>query len=192
MNNNDEESIGQKIRNLRKSSKTTLETLAKRTGFTKGYLSKIERGLQIPPIATLSRLAEALNVEVANFFEKKQHDLKYCIIRKNERKPIVQDGNIFGYRYESLAYTKHDKFMSPFLITLIPHATDKTVFKHDGQEMMFVLQGSVEFWYDNERVVLEEGDCVYLDSEVSHRAQCIGDIESKVLTVIYLPRTNIQ
>lgn len=42
----------------------TLETLAEKTGLTKSYLSKVERGLNTPSIAAALKLAKALNVQV--------------------------------------------------------------------------------------------------------------------------------
>ena len=179
------EHIGMKIRAFRKSMKATLDTLSLRTGLTKGYLSKIERGQQSPPIATLSRIADALNVEIADFLERKQEDVRCCVVRSTERKPIAQRGTMFGYSYESLAHKKHYKLMNPFVITLITHANDRTVFRHAGQELMFVLQGRMEFWYGNEKYILNTGDCVYFDSDTPHRGQCVGDKESKILVVIY-------
>jgi len=181
----DNDSIGSKIRTIRKNTKTTLDTLAVRTGLTKGYLSKIERGLQSPPIATLSKIASAFNVDITIFFERKDREVKCSIVRKDERRSIAQEGNIFGYHYETIAHKKYDKMMSPFVITLIPHADDQTIFRHEGQEMMFILKGAMEFWYGDERQILNEGDCVYFDSEMPHRGQCFGDTESKVLVVIY-------
>jgi len=177
--------VGKKIRTIRKNMKTTLDTLAVRTGFTKGYLSKIERGLQSPPIATLSSIAEALNVEIADFFERKHPNVKCSIVRRDERMQMAQSGNMFGYYLETIAHKKHDKKMNPFIITMIPHADDRTLFRHDGQELMFVLDGIMEFWYGDERYILNQGDCVYFDSHVSHRGQCVGDKKSIVLVVIY-------
>lgn len=188
----DKENIGEKIRKIRKDTKTTLDTLAVRTGLTKGYLSKIERGLQSPPIATLSKIASALNVDITIFFERKDHEVKCSIVRKDERRPIAQRGNIFGYNYETIAHKKHNKVMNPFIITLIPHADDQTIFRHEGQELMYILQGAMEFWYGDERYVLGEGDCVYFDSEVAHRGQCCGDVESKVLVVIYSAKSTLE
>ncbi|MDT8272054.1 MAG: XRE family transcriptional regulator [Desulfomonilia bacterium] len=181
----DHESIGMKIRTYRKHTKTTLDTLSVRTGFTKGYLSKIERGHQSPPIATLSKIANALNVEIADFLERKYENVSCCIVRRTDRKPVAPRGAMFGYTYEALAHKKHDKLMNPFIITLIPHSNDRTVFRHAGQEIMFVLEGSMEFWYGDEKYVLDAGDCVFFDSDTPHRGQCVGERESKVLVVIY-------
>lgn len=39
----------------------TLDVLAEKTGMTKSYLSKVERGLSTPSIATALKLAKALD-----------------------------------------------------------------------------------------------------------------------------------
>lgn len=183
-----EDQIGKKIRYLRRKSRVTLQKLALTTGFTKGYLSKIERGIKIPPIATLSKIANALNTEVADFFETKRGETKCSIVHKDERRAVVRDGSSFGYHYEAIAYKKHDKIMNPFIITLIPRAKDQTIFSHEGQELMFVLKGTMEFWFDEDRHIVKAGDCIFFDSEVPHRGQCLGNKEAKVLVVIYSPR----
>jgi len=181
----DEKKIAEKMRNLRVGKNITLDNLAMRTGFTKGYLSKLETGKQIPPIATLSRIARALDVEIADFFDRGTNDENYCIVRKGERKPVIRNGRLFGYYYESIAYGKHHKKMEPFIITLIPHATDHTIFDHRGEELMFVLDGKMKVFLGDERQVLEAGDCLYFDSSMPHRGECVGDRESKVLVVIF-------
>ena len=46
----------------------TLERLASATGLTKSYLSKIQNSRKLPPIATLSRIAQALGTGIGSFF----------------------------------------------------------------------------------------------------------------------------
>lgn len=180
-----EEKIADKIRNLRLEKNITLEDLGKRTGFTKGYLSKLENAKKIPPIASLSRIAKGLGVEIADFFDRSVTDKGYCIVKKHKRKPIIRDGTLFGYYYESIAYEKHHKKMEPFIITLIPHSKDNTIFDHRGEEMMFALEGKTKVFLGDEKHLLEEGDCLYFDSSIPHRGECVGDKEAKVLVVIF-------
>lgn len=183
-----ETQIGAKIRQLRRRQGLTLEAVATKSGLTKGYLSKVERGLKSPPISTLSRIARALDLDMADFFERESNGSGCTLVRVNERRPISRDGTLFGYSYEAVAHRRHHKIMEPFIITLTPHATDQTIFSHPGEEMMFVLSGRMLFYFSDERHVCEEGDCVYFDSGVPHRGECLGDKAAKVLVVIYSPR----
>ncbi len=183
-----ENQIGSKIRLLRRRQGLTLDAVARRSGLTKGYLSKIERGLKSPPIATLSRIAQALSADMADFFERRNNGSGCTIVRRHERKPVNRDGSLFGYHYEAIAYRYHHKIMEPFFITLMPHATDKTIFSHEGEELMIVMKGRMLFYFGGEHHVCEEGDCIYFDSGVPHRGECLGDEEAKVLVVICSPR----
>jgi len=63
--------LGQRIRQLRMEKRITLERLAweagdegEDSGLTKGYLSKIEQGEQLPSMDVQRRLAGRLEVEV--------------------------------------------------------------------------------------------------------------------------------
>lgn len=181
----EENRIAEKIKNIRLEKKITLEKLGERTGFTKGYLSKLENAKKIPPIATLSKISKALGMEISDFFDSEKKDISYSIVRKDERKPIIRDGTLFGYYYESIAYKKHHKKMEPFIVTLIPHARDHTIFDHIGEEFMFVLEGEMKFFLGDEKHILEGGDCIYFDSSIPHRGECIGDKEVKILAAIF-------
>ena len=53
----DEAEIGKRIRKFRLKKNLTLQMLAGRTGYSKGYLSKVEKSDKAPPVATLSTIA---------------------------------------------------------------------------------------------------------------------------------------
>lgn len=47
-----ESMIGKQIKSLRTARNLTLEALAAKTGYTKGYLSKVENSDRSPPVST--------------------------------------------------------------------------------------------------------------------------------------------
>lgn len=186
-----EKEIGAKIRQLRKQRAITLDVLTMRTGLSPGYLSKIERGLSSPPIATLSRIASALGVKPSDFFQDYEETLNISIVPPSERKTLTRDGQTFGYRYESLAHRRQNKLMEPFVITIIPHSHDNRMFVHKGEEMLYLLEGRIEMIYGDERYpVTTVGTCIYIDASIPHRAICLGDEEARALVVISQPQEN--
>lgn len=63
IDNNSEESIGDRLRRIRKDRDKTLEVIAGLAGITKGYLSLLERGERVlDSIKLINRLAEALEI----------------------------------------------------------------------------------------------------------------------------------
>lgn len=178
--------IGQRMGELRAQRQLTLEQLAERTGFTKGYLSKIENSRKLPPIASLSRIAQALETDVTGFFQTPAPVMSEnaSVVRVAERRPTVRGASAFGYDYVSLAHKKRNKRMEPFIFTF-PSDIDKHVFfQHEGEEFIFILNGQVEFHVGIQKWILESGDSLYFDSRVPHRGRSLGK-EAVALAVIY-------
>ena len=180
--------IGARVAQLRERLGMTLDQLAARTGFTKGYLSKIENSRKVPPIGSLSRIAQALHTEITELLHPQAGPAAsaFCLVRANERLPVVRGGTAFGYDYVSLADTRSHKRMEPFLFTF-PSQIDKHVyFEHEGEEFIFVLSGRVEWQAGSDKVILEPGDSVYFDSRLPHRGRAL-DGEASALVVTYSP-----
>jgi transcriptional regulator with XRE-family HTH domain len=182
----DELKIVKKIRSIRLQRKLTLQQVADRTGFTRSYLSMLESGKKSPPIATLSRIARALDVDIAAFFEQKTPENRITVVLKGEREVVVRDGSTFGYVYESVAPAKRQKIMEPFVITH-PPGIEGSWSDHEGEEFLYVLEGKVRFFYGEKEYILEEGDCIYFDGSIRHRGDGIGDGPAKTLVVISQP-----
>lgn len=93
----------------------TLETLAEKTGMTKSYLSKVERGLSTPSIATALKLSKALSVPVEELFaEEGAASEGYSLVRHDERQPLARDDE--GPAYASLARQIGDRALLPFIV----------------------------------------------------------------------------
>jgi transcriptional regulator with XRE-family HTH domain len=176
--------IGKKIRQLRLRNKLTLGEVAKRTGFTEAYISMVERGKKSPPIATLSKIGRALDVDIAAFFEQKKPEEQIIRVSKGEGKKVVRDGNTFGYQYESIAPTKRHKKMEPFIVSHLVEMKRDGRFDHEGEEFFYVLEGEIRFVYGDKEYLLGEGDCLYFDSSIPHRGISVGKKSARVLVVV--------
>ncbi len=183
-----EYNIGAKIKKLRLAKKLTLQAVAKETGFSPALISQIENNNVSPPIATLSRIAKFFDVKVGMFFAEEEEEYKYEVVRKNDRKliprVISRAGTSQGYSYESLSFRKQNKKMEPFLLSVAERPTEENTYSHDGEEFLFIMSGKAEVLIGEERIFLDEGDCVYFDSSVKHRLLSRDGSEVKVLAVV--------
>ena len=149
---------------------------------TKGTLSKIETGQISPPIATLMRIAKALDVSITDFFVDADPQPAYVLTRKNQGTIVSRNGSKFGYSYEALALEKRAKAVEPFLLTINP--TDPPgEFHHRGQEFIYMLSGRMEFTIAEDRLVLRAGDSLYFDSQQLHKTQVLGKKPTKFICV---------
>jgi len=181
-----ERSIAKNIKNLRLNKKMSLDKLSQLTGLTKGYLSKIERSHKAPPLSTLNKIALTMDVDVTFFLKENSEEVKdtrLTVVKNRDRKKVVTKGSLYGYEYEALAYNKPGKNMEPFIIS--PALNKEATFQHDGEEFMYVLEGTHEFNYDEKKYILKKGDSIYFDSRIPHSGRSLGGKKAKILTIIY-------
>jgi transcriptional regulator with XRE-family HTH domain len=62
-----EDAIGPKIRTARLRANMSQERLAEKAGLAAGYISQIETGRKTPSAKAISRISEALQVDMAEF-----------------------------------------------------------------------------------------------------------------------------
>lgn len=187
----DEKIISINIKTLRTREKITLSALAERTGLTKGYLSKIERSAKAPPYSTLTKIAGALGVDVTSILSKNidpPTDVKFCLTRGKNRKIIQGSSQGTGYNFEVLAENKPGKNMEPFIIHS-PWEITK-MYSHEGEEFMYIMDGTLEFLYGDKTYTLEKGDNAYFDANIPHAGKSLGDKQARLLVVIYFYKRN--
>ncbi len=182
--------IGNKLRELRLKNQYTLQDLAAKTDLSKPFISQIENGHVVPPIATLLKLARALNVGMAYFFQDEVSTEKISLTRSHERvkidrRPHHQKGEV-SYIYEALETKKSDKQMEPFLVIFPVQDTSDMVFvSHEGEEFLYLLEGKLEFRSIERVERLEPGDSIYFESDISHSFRCVGDKPAKAIVVVW-------
>jgi len=179
--------LGSRIHEARQMRGLTLQDLSSRTGIYLETLEKVEANRMIPPLGELIKLGKALEMKMGYFIspgvEKPMtvvHADKRPVVSRHGRKKSEQ----YGYFYESLAPEKADRFMEPFLITMVPSEV-KELSAHDGQEFIFVLEGEMRAQVGEQVEILKAGDAVYYDSIHPHLVKCHGDKPAKILAVLY-------
>jgi len=182
--------LGQKIKTLRQRKGMSLQQMAEKTSLSEPLLSQIESEVVAPPVATLLKISKTLNVNIGYFFQEEESGKRAVIVRKNERKQVFrrihEDPTKVGYYYESLAYPKADKHMEPFHVQFeVKNKEDMLFFNHKGEEFVFILEGQVEFSYEDEIFTLNPGDSLYFDSNFPHAFRAAGKKNALAIDVIY-------
>lgn len=160
--------LGTHIRSARQRAGQSLNDLAERSGFSKGFLSKIENGHAQPPIATLMKLAEAVGTPLAAFFDGETPASKPggVLTRAADRDVHAHDPER-GYAYERLAVRSPYR-LTPYLIHLRDDQDQAPSFQHAGEEVIHVLAGEMDYAVGSTVHRLTKGDTLVFDAAQPH------------------------
>jgi transcriptional regulator with XRE-family HTH domain len=180
--------VGESVKAIRKKKGLSLKDLSQRTGVDAGLLTEIEKGEVSPPLGTIIKVAKALDTKMGYFISGGE-DLPYTIVRKDDRKLVSRfdtgKSDRYGYEFSSLAPYKKNRHMEPFIVKLEPSDIEEERSSHDGQEFIYVLEGTMEVRLEGEVHLLDAGDAIYYDSTVPHLVKCHGKDTTKILAVLY-------
>jgi DNA-binding transcriptional MerR regulator/mannose-6-phosphate isomerase-like protein (cupin superfamily) len=165
-----EPSLGEKLRAARRRRGLSLREAAQAAGLSVSHLSAIECGTRNASLAGLQRLAVALGIGVATLFGGQQHPPRRLMPAAD--RPVLDAGD-HRIKVESLAAGA--RLLEPHLYSVEPGGGSEGAYHHEGEEMVYVLAGHVEFWLNEvERHVVGAGDCLTFPSTLAHRWRNCG------------------
>ena len=178
--------LGWRLREERRSNGWTLDELARRSGLSKSYLSRIEDGDRHPSIAALLSIARACNVSPAALVGEEQSEQPIVIVRGDEA-PVNQ-GN--GLAYQVLTGGDRPTAMQPVRISVPGDRAGDELYRHEGEEWLYVLSGTLLLTLGSEEYRLGPGDCAHFDAGIPHRLNALDgrDVEA-ILVACAAPRS---
>lgn len=182
--------IGGKIRRLRLRKSMGLVELGKHTGLSPALLSKLERDLMHPTLATLLRISMVFSVGLEYFFNPEPKPV-VAIVRKKDRLrfPDSPDAGKVAYYFESLDFPVPNRELNSYLAEFeAGEAEGGRMHEHPGVEFLYVLSGKLELRTPEDKHELAEGDAIYFDSTVLHGYRRIGAKRTTALVVTLEPR----
>lgn len=155
--------IGALIRARRRQQQMTLMALGEAAELSVGYLSQVERDQATPSLGTLAQIARALGVSIDYFVAAPAAHT--ALSRQEGRNRFSLDGS--SIIYERLGTDFPGSQLSSFLMTVPPGYRSETV-AHEGEELLFVLEGEITQRLDGEDMVMREGDSLHFRGNRPH------------------------
>lgn len=106
--------ISERIREWRTEKRMSLKELSERTGLSVSFLSQVERGSSSLAIASLEKIAVALDIPISDFFAK-QTQGRY-VVRKDEQVRVSTDYSPFILSH--IAGTFPERKLDPLIVEL--------------------------------------------------------------------------
>ena len=177
--------IGKKIKELRGRKKLTLKDVSEQTQLSIGFLSQLERGLTSIAADSLARIAQVLDVEAAYFFPRQPRGKK-AILRSYEKELFqIENGRFLHYHLTNDAANRE---MLPRFVELLPINSDETIqqYGHDGEEFIYVLEGTLTLALDGQEYEMFPGDSAHYSSQQHNWSNHTG----KIVRLLVVGRPN--
>lgn len=180
--------VGRSIRTARQSMGISMRALAVRCGVSQPFISEVERGISMPSIATLYRVAEALGVAPSTLLPTVGPGDVH-VVRAHEGRRVAsseQPNSAIG----RVVFT--DEALG---LEVYEYRTDRTEdldvwFAHGGEKVLHLIEGHlvVEFETDDHPAQrLGPGDTLIHPGRIAHRWRVEGDGPVRLFLVITSP-----
>ncbi len=173
--------IGEKLKTVRLRSDLTIQQLADSSGVSSNMISRVERGLTIPSIAILMKLAEVFHKSVDFFVEdvRATNEVVFTMAGQGDTTIYENSSNMLT---ESLTSSLRDPHFTSFSCT-VPKGGKSGVksMYHPGDELIYLLNGCLEVTILNEKYILNSGDSLSFKSHLPHSWINVGNSDANVI-----------
>ncbi len=175
---NDPLKVGHKIREARKQRRLTLQRVAEASGLSIGFLSQVERDITTPSLSSLVTIARVMDLPVSAFLE--QPDIPSAVSRREGRGAYAINPDWISY--ERLSTTFPGQALSAVKMNVPPRYLSETA-AHEGEEIVYVLSGTIRYVVDDVDHDLQMGDVLHFSAQRPHRVHNPTDQVAEVLSV---------
>jgi len=161
--------IGERIRDLRTGRGMSLAELGRRTGLSPRFLSRLEKSRVPAAIDALDRIAEALNVDIGGLSPPPGRESR--IITRSCARPFIRNGPDGRVIHYMLTGDIRPRKLLPRIVEILPGdrtEEEPAPYLHDGEELIFVLEGILTLSLSGKVYRLNPGDCAHFSPGQPH------------------------
>jgi transcriptional regulator with XRE-family HTH domain len=174
--------VGRRLRLQRRLRRLRLKDLAEKANCSESLLSRVENGLVVPSLTTLHRVSQALGVSVAALLEPVEE--RICTIYGPDNRPRVFDGaEGDGSVADSIIPMDENRRLEGLMMTLPGGGPLCGPFRHEGEEVGYVIEGEVELIVDGERFVVPSGSTFFFESDRTHSYRAAGRASARIVWI---------
>lgn len=176
------------VRAHRLAAGLTMRELAVRAGMSQPFLSNLENSRAMPSIATLYKIANALGVSPREFLPEARARVQ--LVRRGEG-AIGSVADEPGSALTRVVSGAPGRLVEAHTYLAEPGASMGDWFEHDGEDLLFVVRGTVLVELgDGHSFELGTGDVLWYEGTLAHRWSRVGDDTIELLCVHARPPTS--
>lgn len=175
--------LGIRLRALRLAKGMKIRELAILAQCSESMISKVEKGSAMPSLRVLHALAAALGTTISALFEAPNAE---GVVRHAGDRPIIRlqsAGASPCIALERIAPTQKGAMLEVNIHIVEPGAKSDGAISHEGEELGYILEGSLELYVDDTSYLLQPGDSFWFPSALNHSYRNPGHTTTRVLWV---------
>lgn len=183
--------IGKRIKDIRKSNKKTINTIANAAQVSNGLISRIENGRTIPSLPVLLNIINALEVEVSVFFDgmPKSSRQNYIVSRADENSIIEKEDDAKGFTYKYIFGKQLSSIGFEAVLLEVKPDSHREKVETDAYEYKYVLSGECVYSIGDDEVLIKEGDSIFFDGRIPHVPVNRSSMTCKMLVLYFFFNT---
>ena len=175
--------LGSNLHRERRRQQLSLDALAAASGVSKAMLSQIEADKVNPTIATMWKIAHALNIDFETLLRGEGKRSKRFEV--NRRENITSIAAESGAVFEVLSPVNMAEDLELYRLKLTPGCVHRSLAHSPGtEEFLTVLSGSIRVKAGENEAELRVGDFILFESDVEHEIGNPGDVPAEVYMVV--------
>jgi transcriptional regulator with XRE-family HTH domain len=176
--------LGERLRAARLGHGLTLREAADRSGLSRAFISQVERGEVSPSVASLTKIAEALSIHLAELFLPPDQRTEGLVRATQRIRMTLRPGEHWD---EVLSPSLNGKLLV-LQSTILPGAGSGAPYHHAAdEECVLILRGRLEVRVDDDVHQLAAGDALTYSSRRPHAWQNAGDEDVVAIWIITPP-----
>jgi transcriptional regulator with XRE-family HTH domain len=179
--------ISNRVKERRREKNITVQELALRANVSKGLISQIENSRTIPSLIVLIEIVKALEIDLNEFFKdirSKNTDLPFLVKRKNEYDHFEKE-HAMGFHYQRIFTQLINQSTVDIVILELEPDANRPLVETDAFEYKYVISGEIEYQFNEDKIILNQGDSMLFDGRIPHTPKNIGTQTASILVVYF-------
>jgi transcriptional regulator with XRE-family HTH domain len=175
--------LGSIIRKYRKEMKMTLRMVSEKARVSEGFLSQVENNVNVPSVDSLINICSAIGVNASDIISQVEKQEKLVIIRKGDlNDDEIPHSGFFTRRF----YPPDNRTIIDSSVILLNPGKTLPGRKNtkNSQEVLTLLEGSVELVHNDKKILLKKGDSVHYWTDIEN--QSITNISKKRAIILWV------
>jgi len=179
--------ISNRIKERRREKNITVQELAVRANVSKGLISQIENSRTIPSLMVLIEIIKALEIDLNEFFKdirSKSTDLPILVKRKADYDHFEKE-HATGFLYHRIFTQSINPSTVDIVILELEPDASRPLVETDAFEYKYIISGEIEYQFNDEKIILNQGDSMLFDGRIPHTPKNMGTTTASMLVIYF-------